>query len=90
MLHVLDLVLSRYGACFAVVSLSRCHHVGQQGESGATSESNHSIGITSLNANMNYLRLTLCFSQFLSAKYYRLAEKAGNKTLGNTWYVHFS
>jgi hypothetical protein len=23
--------------------------------------------------------------QFASARYYRLAEKAGNKTLGNTW-----
>lgn len=25
--------------------------------------------------------------QLAAARYYRLAEKAGNKTLGNSWYV---
>ncbi|MBW0498456.1 hypothetical protein O181_038171, partial [Austropuccinia psidii MF-1] len=27
---------------------------------------------------------------FTAAKYYRLAEEHGNKTLGNSWYVSFS
>lgn len=27
----------------------------------------------------------LSLVQFAAAKYYRLAEKAGNKTLGNSW-----
>lgn len=27
------------------------------------------------------------FPQYAAAKYYRLAEKNGNKTLGNSWYV---
>jgi hypothetical protein len=31
------------------------------------------------------LRLTRLFLQFVAAKYYRLAEQNGNKTLGNTW-----
>jgi len=26
-------------------------------------------------------------SQYAAAKYYRLAEKGGSKTLGNSWYV---
>ena len=34
------------------------------------------------------MRLTLHDTkQFESAKYYRLAEKNGNKIIGNTWYV---
>lgn len=28
------------------------------------------------------------YEQFAAARYYRLAENAGNKTLGNSWYVH--
>jgi len=32
------------------------------------------------------MRLTRCPSvQFAAAKYYRLAEDKGNKTLGNSW-----
>lgn len=30
----------------------------------------------------------LC-AQFAAARYYRLAERAGSKTLGNSWYVKF-
>jgi TPR repeat protein len=32
-------------------------------------------------------KLTVFPLQFTAARYYRLAEKAGNKTLGNSWYV---
>ena len=33
--------------------------------------------------------MTFCLfcMQSAAARYYRLAEKAGNKTLGNSWYV---
>lgn len=33
--------------------------------------------------------LTLRPPQFAAARYYRLAEKNGHKTLGNSWYVRF-
>lgn len=32
-----------------------------------------------------FVHVRLTDGQFAAAKYYRLAEKAGNKTLGNTW-----
>lgn len=31
------------------------------------------------------VRLTLLPNQYAAAKYYRLAEQNGNKTLGNSW-----
>lgn len=33
----------------------------------------------------HHMWLTHLYPQFASARYYRLAEKNGNKTLGNTW-----
>jgi hypothetical protein len=37
----------------------------------------------------SFLREGRKIKQFVSAKYYRLAEQNGNKTLGNSWYVPF-
>jgi hypothetical protein len=43
--------------------------------------------LTSHQASTHIFKVLLTSAQYTAAQYYRLAEKNGSKTLGNSWYV---